>query len=167
MALEKVREFRPQVRAVFAGPELDPVYTARFAKEVRRCAAFAWWVPLIPPAAMRSAYEAADVVLNASFSEGLSNSLLEGMASGKPLLASDIPGTRGPIQGETGEEPAGLFFDPRNPEDFTKQALRLIDDQTLRNSLGRAGRRRAETWPGLKEEADGLIRAYAFARKPS
>jgi glycosyltransferase involved in cell wall biosynthesis len=167
MALERVRTVRPQVRVVFAGPELDPVYTARFAKEVRRCAAFAFWVPLIPPAAMRSAYEAADVVLNSSFSEGLSNSLLEGMASGRPLLASDIPGNRGPIWGETGEEPAGLFFDPQDPENFIKQSLRLIDDQTLRNSLGRAGRRRAATWPGPKEEADGLIRAYEFARRSS
>jgi glycosyltransferase involved in cell wall biosynthesis len=167
MALEKVHEFRPQVRVVFAGPELDPVYTARFAEEVRGCEAFAHWIPLIPPAAMRSAYEAADVVLNASFSEGLSNSVLESMASGRPLLASGIPGNRGPIQGETEEEPAGLFFDPRDPEDFIKQALRLIDDPTLRNSLGRAGKRRVATWPGLKEEADGLIRAYEFARRSS
>jgi glycosyltransferase involved in cell wall biosynthesis len=167
MALERVRAVRPQVRVVFAGPELDPVYTARFAKEVRRCAAFAFWVPLIPPEAMRSAYEAADVVLNASFSEGLSNSLLEGMASERPLLVSDIPGNRGPISGEKGEEPAGLFFDPQDPEDFIKQSLRLIDDQTLRNSLGRAGWRRAATWPSLKEEADGLIRAYEFARRSS
>jgi glycosyltransferase involved in cell wall biosynthesis len=166
-ALEKVHEIRPQVRVVFAGPELDPVYSARFAEEVRRCAAFAYWIPLIPPAAMRSAYEAADVVLNASFSEGLSNSLLESMASGRPLLASDVPGNRGPIRGETEEEPAGLFFDPRDPEDFIKQALRLIDDPTLRNSLGRAGKRRAATWPGLKEEAYGLIRAYEFARRSS
>jgi glycosyltransferase involved in cell wall biosynthesis len=167
MALEKAHEFRPQVRVVFAGPELDPVYAARFAEKVQRCAAFACWIPLIPLSAMRSAYEAADVVLNTSFSEGLSNSLLESMASGRPLLASDIPGNRAPIWGETGEEPAGLFFDPLNPEDFIKQALRLIDDQTLRNSLGRASKRRAATWPGLKEEADGLIRAYEFARQTS
>jgi glycosyltransferase involved in cell wall biosynthesis len=167
MAMERVRAVRPQVRVVFAGPELDPAYSARFAEEVRRCAAFASWVPLIPPAAMRSAYEAADVVLNASFSEGLSNSLLESMASGRPLLVSNIPGNHGPIWGEKGEEPAGLFFDPKDPEDFIKQSLRLIDDQALRDSLGRAGKRRAATWPGLKEEADGLIRAYEFATRSS
>ncbi len=167
MALEKVRAVRSQVRVVFAGPELDPAYTVRFAEKVRTCAAFASWIPRIPPAAMRSAYDAADVVLNTSFSEGLSNSLLESMASGTPFLASDVPGNRGPIWGEAGEEPAGLFFAPLDPEDFIKQALRLIDDQTLRNSLGRAGKRRAATWPGLKEEAHGLIRAYEFARQTS
>ncbi len=113
MALEKVQALRPQVRVVFAGPELDPVYTVHFAKVLRRCATFARWFPLVPPEAMRSAYEAADVVLNASFSEGLSNSLLESMAPGRPLLASDIPGNRSPIWGEKGEDPAGLLRSQR------------------------------------------------------
>lgn len=165
MALEKVRAVRPRVRVVFAGPELDPVYTARFAREVRRCAGFARWIPLIPPGAMRSAYEEADVVLNTSFSEGLSNSVLEGMAAGRPLLASDIPGNRGPVLGEKGDEPAGLLFDPQDPEDFLKQALRLMGDENLRNSLGQAGKMRAKGWTSPEEEADGLIRAYAFARQ--
>jgi glycosyltransferase involved in cell wall biosynthesis len=167
MALEKVRASRPWVRAAFAGPGLDPIYSARFGEQVRRCAGFARWVPLIPPGAMRSAYESADVVLNSSFSEGLSNAVLESMALEKPLLASDIPGNRGPILGDNGEKPCGLLFDPRDPEDFVRKALALIDDERLRNSLGQAGRRRAETWPSPEEEADGLIRAYEFARGSS
>jgi glycosyltransferase involved in cell wall biosynthesis len=166
-ALEKVHASRPRVRVVFAGPGLDPVYTERFAMEVRRCAAFACWIPLIPPAAMRSAYKAADVVLNASFSEGLANALLEGMAAGRPLLASDILGNRGPVSGREGEEPSGYLFDPRDPEDFIRKALRLIDDENLRISLGQAGKRRAAQWPGPEDEADGLIRAYEFARRSS
>ena len=165
MALEKVHAVRPQVRVVFAGPELDPVYTARFVQEVRRCAGFARWIPLIPPGAMRSAYETADVVLNASFSEGLSNAVLEGMAAGRPLLASDIPGNRGPVLGEKGDDPCGILFNPQDPEDFLKQALRLIDDEDLRSSLGEAGKMRAKGWPSPEEEADGLIRAYEFARQ--
>jgi len=167
IALEKVRASRPRIRVAFAGPGLDPIYTARFNAEVRRCAGFARWVPLIPPGAMRSAYEAADVVLNASFSEGLSNAVLESMALGKSLLASSIPGNRGPILGDNGEEPCGLLFDPHDPEDFLRKALDLIDDESLRNSLGQAGKRRAETWPSPEGEADGLIRAYEFARRSS
>ncbi len=164
-ALERVHEARSRARLVFAGPGVEPTYSARFAVEVRRCAKFAAWIPPIRPAAMRSAYEQADVVINASLSEGLSNSLLEGMAAGKPLLASDIAGNRGPIQGKNGEEPAGLLFNPRDPQDFFSQALRLIDDPALRNSLGQAGRRRADTWTTLEKEAEGLLRAYEFALK--
>jgi glycosyltransferase involved in cell wall biosynthesis len=164
MALEKSARSDPGPGGLLA--ELDPVF-ARFAQEVRRCAGFARWIPLISPGAMRSAYEEADVVLNASFSEGLSNAILEGMAAGRPLLASDIPGNRGPVLGEKGDDPSGILFNPQDPEDFLKQALRLIDDQELRESLGLTAKRRAATWPGSMDEAEGLIRAYAFARKPS
>jgi glycosyltransferase involved in cell wall biosynthesis len=163
--LEIVHSARPRVRVVFAGPPLDEQYAARFEEEVRRCEAFARWIPLIPPAAMRSAYEAADVVLNASRSEGLSNALLEAMAAGRPLLAADIPGNRASVRGKNGEEPSGCLFELDNPEDFVSEALRLIDDENLRNALGEAGKRRAADWPGPDDEADGLIRAYEFARQ--
>jgi glycosyltransferase involved in cell wall biosynthesis len=164
MDLEKVHSARPGVRAVFAGPPLDGEYASRFEREVRRCAAFARWIPLLPPAAMRSAYEAADVVLNASLSEGLANSLLEAMAAGRPLLASDIPGNRAPVLGEKEEdEPSALLFDLHDPEDFPRQAIRLIDDENLRSALGLAGKKRAAGWPSPGDEAEGLIRAYEFA----
>ena len=162
-AMELVRELRPQVRVIFCGPELDPIYAARFAEAVHRSPGFAHWIPLVPPQAMRSVYEQADVVVNASFSEGLSNALLEGMACGLPLLASDIIGNRGPVSGEQGEAPAGLLFDPRNPREFIYQAVRLLDDASLRHSLAQAGKRRAAAWPTPAEEARGLLTAYEFA----
>jgi glycosyltransferase involved in cell wall biosynthesis len=163
LGLEAVRSADPRVRAVFAGPPLDKEYAARFEREVGRCAAFARWIPLIPPGAMRSAYEAADVVLNASLSEGLSNSLLEGMAAGRPLLASDIAGNRALVRGETGDGAAGTLFDLHDPEDFSRQAIRLIEGESLREELGLEGKRRAAGWPTPAEEAGGLIEAYQFA----
>jgi len=166
-ALAKLREHRPQIRAVFAGPDLDASYAARFAAEIRRCASFARWIRLIPPAAMRSAYAAADVVLNASSSEGLANALLEAMAAGKPLLAADIPGNRGPVLGEDGDSPAGLLFNPHDPEDFLRQALRLIDDGALRRRLGQAGQDRAARCPHPGQEAEGLMGAYEYALRRS
>lgn len=109
---------------------------------------------------MRSAYESADVALNTSFAEGLSNAILEAIAAGRPILASDIPGNRGPVRGLNGDRPAGLLFDPRNAEHFVGQALRLIDDPEERIALVRSGRARAAKWPTPEDEADGLIRAY-------
>jgi hypothetical protein len=46
---------------------------------------------LISPEAIRSAFETADVILNTSSSEGLSNSLLGAIAAGH-LRASQWPG---------------------------------------------------------------------------
>ena len=49
---------------------------------------------------------AADVIVLSSRHEGMSLSVLEGMASGKPLIASDVDGMRDLVSG------AGLLFSP-------------------------------------------------------
>ena len=162
-AMEDIYRARPTVRMVFAGPALDPDYAAKFERRIRRLGAFAQWVPPIPPQAMRSAYSDADVILNTSFAEGLSNALLEAIASGKPVLASDIPGNHWPVLGEDTAERAGLLFDPNDPEDFVEKAIRLIDDGDLREDLGQAGLKRAALGLDPVKEADGLIAAYAVA----
>ena len=151
---------RPSIRAVFAGPALDKEYAARFEQEVERLHPFARWLPPIPLQAMRSAYQGADVILNGSFSEGLSNVLLEAKAAGKPILASNIPANRWPVLGDQNDLPAGLLFDLHSPEHFLRQALRLVDDRELRKKLGQAGKDHAARLPGPEEEARGLIRVY-------
>jgi glycosyltransferase involved in cell wall biosynthesis len=161
--LEKVHAARPHVRVVFAGPNLDSDYCARFEALVDRTKNFARWIPLIPPAGMRAAYGASDVVLNTSFSEGLSNALLEGMAAGRPVLASDIRGNRTAVVGKNGNLPSGCLFNPGDPEDFVKKALRLVDDGAFRDAFAEEGRRRAGEWPTPAEEGEGLIRAYEKA----
>ena len=163
LGFENVHRLRPQARIVFSGPSLNGEYTTRFGREVQRLREFARWVPPITPSAMRSAYESADVVLNGSFSEGLSNVLIEGKAAGRPLLASDIPGNRWPVLSDAGDPPMGLLFDPSDPADLVDKALRLIDDGALRKTLGDAGAAYARRMPGPCEEARALVAVYERA----
>ena len=163
LAMKKVHELRSHVRLVFAGPTLDQEYTARFQEELEQHTQFAGWIPIIPHGAMRSAYASADIVINASSSEGLSNALLEAIAAERPILASDIPGNRWPILGEGGVSSCGLLFNVSDTDEFIQQALMLIDDGELKKQLSRAARDRAATWPGPDEEAGGLVRAYEAA----
>ncbi|MFA5181194.1 MAG: glycosyltransferase [Syntrophales bacterium] len=163
LALEKVHQRRPHVRAVFAGPALDRDYSARFEEEIRRLQSFAQWLPAISPLSMRSAYQAADVVLNTSFSEGLSNVLIEAIASGKPLLATDIEGNRWPVQGNGEDRPCGLLYDPQSMDDFIGKAIRLVDDGALRTVLAQTSRERAAAWASPEMEIKGLIAAYQQA----
>lgn len=163
LAIKNIYELRPHVRIVFAGPTLDQAYTSRFQEDLEQYSAFARWVPVIPHGAMHSAYESADVVVNASSSEGLSNALLEAIAAGLPILASDIPGNRWPVLGEFNASPCGLLFDINDRDDFVKKALKLIDDDELRSRFGKAGKERSALWPGPGEEAAGLINAYEEA----
>lgn len=159
-ALGDVWARRPHVRIVFAGPVLDPAYADRFRHEIARHRDVARWEPDLPVEVMRAAYRGADVVLNTSLAEGLANALLEAAAAGRPVLASDIPGNRGPVLGEGGDPPFGLLYERRDPEDFARKVLRLVDDADLRRTLGRAGRERASRWPGPGEEAEALARVY-------
>ena len=167
LGFENVHRRRPGARIVFSGPALDKGYADRFRREVQRLQGFASWIPPITPSAMRSAYESADVVVNASLSEGLSNVLIEGKAAGKPLLASDIPGNRWPVLGDPGDAPMGLLFNPSESGDFTDKALRLIDDDGLRLRLGEAGAAYARRMPGPCDEARALVAVYekALGRK--
>ena len=158
--LQKVYTLRPVIRVVFAGPPLDQDYAVRFEKEINGLQHFARWLPSVPFQAMRSAYQGADVVLNFSSSEGISNVLLEAKASGKPILASDIPGNHSLVSGDEQASPAGLLFDLHSQEHFIEQALRLIDDEELRKRLGQEGKTQADQLPGPDEEALGLLRVY-------
>ncbi len=161
-ALDALHSVRPRMRAVFAGPVLDVDYARCFEAEIKRLRAFAYWIPKIPPEAMRSAYGGADVVVNASRAEGLSNVLLEAIASGRPVLASDIQGNRWMILGDNGGA-CGCLFEPGHTGDFVRQATRLVDDGRLREKLVQSGLSRAGKWPDPGTEAERLIATYRKA----
>ena len=75
----------------FCGPELDPDYFTLFITAIDQ-RPWAHYLGVIPSDAMPSAMSEADVILNNSISEGMSNALLEALATGRPVLARNIPG---------------------------------------------------------------------------
>jgi glycosyltransferase involved in cell wall biosynthesis len=162
-SMEKAWKASPEIRVVFAGPALDARYAARFEKVIKGLDSFARWIFQIPPQAMRAAYEGADVVLNHSNSEGLSNSLLEAMAAGRPVLASDIPGNRWLVEDKNGIGPCGCLFDPGDQADFVRSVLRLARDPAYREFLAANGRLRAAAWPQPADEAHALLGIYEAA----
>jgi glycosyltransferase involved in cell wall biosynthesis len=160
IAFEKVHRARPEAKIVFSGMILDHEYGTRFQNELARFSSFAHWLQSISPEAMRSAYETSDVVLNSSFSEGLSNVLLEAISAGKPILASNIMNNRWLVLGDHGNIPCGRLYDPHDPDDLYGAAIELIDNEPLRRSMGEASRRKALTLPAPDDEASALIEVY-------
>jgi len=83
----------------------------------------------------------ADIMLHCASSEGLPNSVQEGMAAGLPIVAGKTSGIPEIIT--DGEE--GIFF-PVNDYGACVQALsRIVEDEEKRISMGRNARHRAET----------------------
>jgi glycosyltransferase involved in cell wall biosynthesis len=81
-----------------------------------------------------------DTLWLASEYEGQSNAILEAMAAGVPVVATDIPGNRDlVIDGVTGYlVPVGDRFE------FTRRTHWLLDDKALRERLGAAARDRIQ-----------------------
>jgi glycosyltransferase involved in cell wall biosynthesis len=73
-----------------------------------------------------------------SFSEGFSNAVMEYMAAGLPVVATDVGGNRDAIvDGKT-----GYLVRERTPEAFAKPLIHLLRNEDLRLQMGRAGLQR-------------------------
>jgi phosphatidylinositol alpha-mannosyltransferase len=98
-------------------------------------------------------YKTADVFASpATGGESFGIVLLEAMAAGTPIVASDIHGYKGVVR--RGRE--GLLVPPRQPRELAIAIDRLIDDPALRERMGDAGRIRAEefSWPRVTAKVD-------------
>ena len=83
---------------------------------------------------------AADVGVHASHEEGLSNSVIEMMAAGLPIVATDVGGTAEALAGGA----AGCLVQPYAPASLASALRALITDCQMRKSLGQAARQRAQ-----------------------
>ena len=102
-------------------------------------------------------YAACDVLVLLSVSrlEAFGLVMLEAMASGKPVVTSDMPGMREVVVDGTD----GLLAEPLDSHDIADKIKRLLEDDDLRKRFGANGRMKVEqrfTWERvtkLTEEA--------------
>lgn len=79
-----------------------------------------------------------DIFVMPSYREGMPRSLLEAMATGLPVAATDIRGCREEvIDGET-----GLLVPPRDHYALGEAVLKILSDDDMAARMGRAGRQR-------------------------
>ena len=89
---------------------------------------------------VRPFIEQADVIVNPSYREGMSNVLLEGAAGGRPLIATDIPGCR-----EIVTEENGIKCEVKNVESLYR-AMKEFADIPYENKIemGKNSRKHVE-----------------------
>lgn len=99
---------------------------------------------------------ASDIAVLASHEEGFSNAILEKMATGLPVIATDVGGNReAVVHGET-----GLIVPARDPACLAQAIAQLAGDAALRAAMGVAARSRVEAHFSLERCVDAYDRLY-------
>jgi len=97
--------------------------------------------------------KSADITILSSNYEGLSLSSIEAMASGKPFVASDVPGLRDIVQG------AGLLFKKGNEKDLAEKIMSLLNDEELYKKVAQQCFERAKKYD-INTMVDKYIELY-------
>lgn len=96
-----------------------------------------------------SYFQAADIYVHASKAETFPNTILEAMACGLPVVASDVGG----IAEQVVNGLTGLLVESLNPDRLAQAVLLLLEDPSLRQKMGAAGLERVQEYFTLEQQA--------------
>ncbi len=155
LALEAAEQLAPGapglVLAAVGGEALEAFVGARYGDALPR------WLRVLPPRAHPADYyRMADLFLSASRREGMPYSVAEAMASGRPVLASRIPGHLPAL-----EAPGAVGFQPGDAAalaEAIREALGWSPEERARR--GEANRGFADDQLGIGAWTEGLLAIY-------
>jgi len=161
-ALALVRRQHPDIALRIAGAEIDADYAAALHRLVRErdlCDAVIF-LGRRETAEIVELYRRCAVFVFPSTAESFGMPLVEAMACGAPIIASNTTAIP-EIAGD-----AALLCDPTDPRDIAAEILRLLDDPTLRQSLSARAILRAKTfsWSDCARRTAAVLREAAASR---
>nr|BAL55460.1 glycosyl transferase family 1 [uncultured Acetothermia bacterium] len=108
---------------------------------------------------------ASDILVLTSKHEGLARCIMEAMAAGKPVVATDVRGSRDLVEHEV----TGLLVQLGDVEGLAQAILRLIRDPELRQRMGQAGREKIKAYSldHVLQEMAIIYERYLLKKGPS
>ena len=102
-------------------------------------------------------YQSANVFVLPSIdkSEAYGMVLLEAMAHGLPVIASNLPGVRGLV-----EKDRGLLVEPGNIEKLSQALTRILSDESKHREMGASAKKWVEENRTIEKEINKIIEAY-------
>jgi glycosyltransferase involved in cell wall biosynthesis len=137
-----LKERRPtKEKLVLAGPQ-SPYYLRKVQNEIERLALRedVLLAGPVPHDQLPALYQNALINVFASECENCPNILLEALASGRPLLASNRP----PMPEFGGD--AAMYFDPSYPEELAERLVFIIDDPVRMEELSAKATKRSQLY---------------------
>ena len=104
----------------------------------------------IPHSDLPKIYNSADIFVLPSLNEGMSNTMLEALASGLPLVATDTGGTKELVKDGVN----GFIVEMENADDLAQKIETLMNDKDLVQKMAQESRKLAESmsWQGVAEK---------------
>lgn len=108
------------------------------------------------PATLATYYRAGDIYVHPARAEVLGLTIIEAMACGLPLVASDVGGIPDVVAHGTN----GLLVRPGDPQDLARSLAVLLGDSEARTRLGAQGARLASARYTLGTQAEAYLEYY-------
>ncbi len=106
----------------------------------------------------------ADIFILPSLFEGMPNAVMEAMALGKPVIATDVNGARELIE----DGISGIIIPPKDPDVIARTLIDLIGNPERQAALGAAARERVENYftvPVMIDNLESYLLAKLDAKK--
>lgn len=110
---------------------------------------------------IESLVNAMDICVLATFTEGLSNSILEYMALCKPVIASSGGGTNEIIE----DTKTGFLINPSDPKELAEKMQILLSNVNLRKKMGLAGQERIKELFSIDNMTNKYVSFYKMILK--
>ncbi|MBI2773030.1 MAG: glycosyltransferase family 4 protein [Chloroflexi bacterium] len=137
-AYEGLKRTYPETRLIIAGR--GPIQAQLRRTVARRQIGDVFFADRVSDVEKSRLYKTADIFCAPSTGrESFGIVLLEAMAAGRAIVASDIHGYKKVVQRNV----TGLLVEPKDPDALCRAMAQLIADPALREELGRAGAQRA------------------------
>lgn len=154
-AFKLVLAHRPSARMTIAGggPEAERLRAVALMLGVERSVQF---VGRLDHDAMAELYRGADIALNPSRADNMPNSLLEAMASGVPIVSTNVGGVPFMVQ----DGATALLVEAGDVQAMAGAIVRLLEDRNLWLRLSAAGLKQVSeyTWGRVAPELAAVYR---------
>jgi len=110
----------------------------------------------IPPKSLPAYYSLIDIFVHPAVRDGLPNAVLEAMACEKAIVATSVGGVSDVIRDRVN----GSIVPVNDAESLSKAILELLEDEPLRNRLGKSARETVQKDFTLQKELDANLSVY-------
>jgi len=121
---------------------------------------------IIPGAVnIKSYLEKIDFTILTSISEGQPFALLESMAAGRPVVATDVGCCRELIEGDEGDNfgMAGICVPPMNQSQLAQALVQMCQNDAGREAMGEVAQKRLQTYFEIEHVITNYLKVYEKA----